>query len=126
MKQYIEKIKQIERALNKDYGRLNLFALAERDDLKDKWDVLVSISEAVANKKDVLNNVIIKFREKLKPSEFIQISRFVFLEPEHPFVQSINFLAQVENSDVEITNSMINNIKIGHVIVISSFRPPKR
>lgn len=126
MKQHIAIIRQIERDLTNEYGRLNLFALAERDDLKDKWDVLISISESIVNKKDLLNNVISRFRNSLNPADFIQISRFVYLEPNHPFVQSINMLAQVENGDVEISNSMINNIRIGHVIVFSSFRPPRR
>ena len=122
MKQYIDKIKLIERELTAEFGRLNLFALSEREDLKDKWDVLISLSIHSDKKKELINNVITKFRDNLDPDELIQISRFVYLEPNHPVVQYFNMFASVENSDVEIKNSSINNVRIGHAIVISSFR----
>jgi hypothetical protein len=120
----IAPIKEIARELSEEYGRLNLFALSEREDLKDKWDVLISVSIPSEKKKELINKVITKFRTKLQPSELIQISRFVFLEPNHAFVQNINYFTQVENSDIEIRNGTINNIRIGHAIVISSYHNP--
>jgi hypothetical protein len=120
----IAPIKEIAKELSEEYGRLNLFALSEREDLKDKWDVLISVSIPSEKKKELINKVRTKFRTKLQPSELIQISRFVFLEPNHAFVQNINYFTQVENSDIEIRNGTINNVRIAHAIVISSYHKP--
>lgn len=122
MKQYISIIKQIERELTLKYGRLNLFGLFEREDLKDKWDVIISVNIPLDLKNELLNEVITKFRMKLKPSAIIQISRFIYLEPNHEFVLNINGAAHIENSDVEISNSTFNNVHIRHAIVLSSLR----
>jgi hypothetical protein len=122
MKQYITIIKQIERELTLKYGRLNLFGLFEREDLKNKWDVIISVNIPLDTKNVFLNEVITKFRMKLKPSAIIQISRFIYLEPNHEFVLNINGATQIENSDVEISNSTFINVHIRHAIVLSSFR----
>jgi hypothetical protein len=120
----IAPIKEIAKELTEEYGRLNLFALYEREDLKDKWDVLISVSIPKEKKNELINKVITKFRTKLQPSDLVQISRFVFLEPNHTLVQNINFFTQTENSDIEIRNGTINNVRIGHAIVISSYHNP--
>jgi hypothetical protein len=120
----IAPIKEIARELSEEYGRLNLFALSEREDLKDKWDVLISVAIPSEKKNELINKVITKFRTKLQPSELIKISRFVYLEPNHAVVQNINYFTQVENSDIEIRNGTINNVRIGHAIVISSYHNP--
>lgn len=122
MRQYIDKLKKIGRELTKEFGPLNLFAFSEREDLNDKWDVLISVSPIPTNVKEFINDLIKRFQKELLPSELVQISRFVFLEPNHPVVQHMNMFAHVENSDIEIRNSSINNVKIRHAIVISSTR----
>jgi hypothetical protein len=122
MRQYIDKLKKIGRELTKEYGPLNLFAFSEREDLNDKWDVLISVSPIPKNVKEFINDLIKRFQKELLPSELVQISRFVFLEPNHPVVQHMNMFAHVENSDIEIRNSSINNVKIWHAIVLSSTR----
>jgi hypothetical protein len=120
----IDPIKEIAKEITEEYGRLNLFALYEREDLKDKWDVLISVSIPKEKKNELINKVITKFRIKLQPSDLIKISRFVFLEPNYTLVQNINLFTQTENSDIEIRNSTINNVRIGHAIVISSYHNP--
>ena len=122
MRQYIDKLKKIGRELTKEYGPLNLFAFSEREDLNDKWDVLISVSPIPKNVKEFINDLIKRFQKELLPSELVQISWFVFLEPNHPVVQHMNMFAHVENSDIEIRNSSINNVKIWHAIVLSSTR----
>jgi len=122
MRQYIDKLKKIGRELTEEYGPLNLFAFSEREDLKDKWDVLISVSPIPKDVKEFINKLIKRFQNDLLPSELVQISRFVFLEPNHPVVKHMNMFAHVENADIEIKNSSINNIKIRHAIVISSTR----
>jgi hypothetical protein len=110
--------------LTEEYGRLNLFALSEREDLKDKWGVLISVSIPSEKKNELIDKVITKFRTKLQPSELIQISRFVYLEPDQASVKVFNSLIQCNNSHIEIVNNTINNVRIGHAIVISSSQNP--
>ena len=120
MKEFINIIKEIEKELSVIYGRLNLFGLFERDDLKGKWDVLISVNIPIDKKNELLKIVINLFNSKLNSSALIQISRFIYLEPNHEFVLNINMFANVENSDLEMRNCTINNIQIGHAIILSS------
>lgn len=122
MKEYKGIIREICQALTEEYGKFNLFALLEREDLKGKWDVLISIKLAPEKKNLLIKAIIEKFKSGLDPAVLITISRFVYLKPNHPFVVGINTAIQIENSDTEIVNSRFNNVFISHAFVFSSSR----
>jgi len=127
MREYIEKIKEVEISLSKELGEFNLFGLLEREDIIDKWDILVSLSlKKDKNHNKEKNSIIKKLHEELiknlPNSIFFKFSRIVFLEPNNPFVQNINMLAHVQHGDIEIKDSTINNLRIKHAYIISSKR----
>lgn len=127
MREYIEKIKEVEINLSKELGEFNLFGLLEREDIIDKWDILVSLTLTKDKNHNKQKNAIIKklheeLIKNLPNSIFFKFSRIVFLEPNNPFVQNINMLASVQHSDMEIKDSTINNLRIKHAYIISSKR----
>ena len=66
MREYIEKIKEVEIKLSKELGDFNLFGLLEREDIKDKWDILVSLTLTKnKNYNKQKNNIIKKLHEEL-------------------------------------------------------------
>ncbi|WP_417871978.1 hypothetical protein [Winogradskyella sp.] len=127
MREYIEKIKEVEISLSKELGEFNLFGLLEREDIIDKWDILVSLTLSKdKNHNKQKNSIIKKLHEELiknlPNSIFFKFSRIVFLEPSNPFVLNINMLANVQHGDIEIKDSTINNLRIKHAYIISSKR----
>lgn len=122
MKDYIIKIIDVEKRMSDELGKFNLFALFERDDVKDKWDVLISMSISVSKKNEVVKKIHAEFLKVLPNEVIFNISRFVFLEPSNPIVQNLNMMAHVQHGNFEVSNSMINNLKINHAFVITSQR----
>ena len=123
MKNNIEKIIKIEKSISEKYGEFNLFAIIEREDIKGKWDVLISKVIKNNNEKNLLINDIHKsLVNELPKEEIIKLSRIVFQEPNSPVVQNINFMMHIEHGSADISNSSINNLRIGHMILITSKR----
>ena len=46
MNDLAEKVSLVEKDIAKERGSLNLFALFEREDLNDRWDLVISASWA--------------------------------------------------------------------------------
>lgn len=122
MRDYIAKITDVEKKMSKELGKFNLFALFERDDIEGKWDVLISMSISASRKNEIVKRVHAEFIKELPKDVIIDISRFVFLEPIHPIVQNLNMVAHVQHGNMEIRDSMFNNLFIRHAIIISSQR----
>lgn len=122
MRDYIDIIIEVEKRMSNELGKFNLFALFERDDIKDKWDVLISMSISVNRKNEIIKKIHAEFLKELPNEVIFKISRFVFLEPSNPIVQNLNMMAHVQHGNVEIRDSMINNLKIKHALIISSQR----
>ena len=122
MKDYIKKIIEVEKRMSDELGKFNLFALFEREDVKDKWDVLISMSISAKHKNEIVKKIHAEFVKDLPSEAIMKISRFVFLEQSNPIVQNLNMMAHCVHSNMEIRNSMINNLNIIHAIVITSQR----
>ncbi|WP_321319594.1 hypothetical protein [Labilibaculum sp.] len=122
MKEYIEKIIEVEMNMSNELGKFNLFALFERDDIKDKWDVIISMPISVNRKNEIIKKIHTEFLKELPKEVIIKISRFVFFEPSNPIVQNLNMMAHIEHGSFEVRDSMINNLMIKHALVITSQR----
>jgi hypothetical protein len=124
MKEYIEKIREVELSLSEKFGDFNLFVLLEREDVKNKWDILFSIT---LSKDKSEKNKIIKFlhnllRENLPKKILLKFSRIVYLEPNNGFVQNLNMMINVQHGSAELKDVNINNMIIKHAHIISSKR----
>jgi hypothetical protein len=57
MKEYIDKIIEVEKKVSEELGEFNLFVLFEREDIKDRWDILISMPFS----EEMKNEIITKF-----------------------------------------------------------------
>jgi len=126
MKDYINKIISIEKSLSIELGKFNLFALFEREDINDKWDILISIDIPLSKKNEVIERIHNEFLKELPNNFIINISRIVFLETINPIVQNLNSIANVEHGFIEIKDLIINNLKIKNALIISSQKIAKK
>lgn len=122
MKTIIKKLLLIEKELSKSHGDFYLFALSLREDVEDRWDLIISAdwikeAEQVA----VIREIASILNKKLSKDEIIKLSRVVVLEPNNPFLLALTKTFGGEN--IEISNSYINGIKIEHIHLIKSRYP---
>lgn len=122
MKNFTQKILDVEKKFSAKWGAFNLFALFEREDIKDKFDLVLSIDLKGKAENQIFKELHSEFKNVLSDNELTNFSRFIFLEPSNPVVIGINTMFNVEHSDVNIRNCSFGNMKIHHAIVFASQR----
>ncbi|MGW9686613.1 hypothetical protein [Flagellimonas sp. 2504JD1-5] len=122
MKGFIDKILTIEKKLSEEIGPFNLFALFEREDLMGKYDIVISLDLKDYKRNEIFGKIHSELKKTLSNVELLTFSRFLYLEPEHPFVLNINMAIKAEHSSAEIKNSVFNNVKIYHAFILSSIK----
>jgi len=112
-----EKLGRIERQIDSEKGPFNLFALLEREDLSDRWDLVVSASWASEDEVTLryLAQVISK---ELTPEEVTHLARIVVLKPEEDPVRAITQVYDVEHGRAELLepNRFGLPVKYGYII----------
>lgn len=103
-------------------GDFALFALFLREDVPDRWDLIVS-APWVSNQKAELSYLVDRIKSDLGPNELTQLSRIVFVDPTDPAVQSLNKAIQVEHGSVEVRDSNFFGLAVKHAVIITSKRP---
>tara|TARA_Y100000815_G_C13275647_1_gene474829 strand:+ start:597 stop:986 length:390 start_codon:yes stop_codon:yes gene_type:complete len=120
MRNFINKILDVEKIVSKKYGSFNLFALFERDDLKDRYDIVISLDLKERRKNEIFQAIHEELSKILDDNEMTKFSRFVYLSPTDPFVLNINMAANIEHSSMEINNTTFNSVKISHAFILTS------
>ena len=104
-------------------GDFALFALFLREDVPDRWDLIVSAPWAVADQKSALDYVIAKIKSELGPDYLTLLSRIIFVDPTDVAVQNLNKAINVEHGAVEVRDSNFFGLAIKHAYIITSKRP---
>ena len=103
-------------------GDFALFALFLREDVPDRWDLIVS-APWVLNEKAELSYLVDKIKSVLGPNALTQLSRIVFADPTDLEVQSLNKAIRVEHGSVEVKDSNFFGLAVKHAFIITSKRP---
>jgi hypothetical protein len=121
MKDFTDKIADVEKEIAKEKGPFSLFALFLRDDVPDRWDLVVS-APWVKNNKQTLNYLVHEIKSTLTPDDLISLSRIVMVEPSDKPVQAINRAFNVEHGKVEVRDVQFFGLPIKHGYIITSRR----
>lgn len=114
-----EKLRQIEIEVSAGKGSFNLFALIEREDSLSKWDIVVAANWIDTERKELINTIASKIREKLNEEEQLKISRIIILSPSDILVRSLNMIG-IEHGMVKLSNNNFNGILIKEAYLITS------
>ncbi|HVR39540.1 MAG TPA: hypothetical protein VMU84_10635 [Thermoanaerobaculia bacterium] len=101
MNELAEKVREVERDIAKGQGPLNLFALFEREDLYDQWDLVVAAPWAEHDLK-TLGYIADALRRHLTRKDMVRIARIVILPANEDPVLTLNKAFDVEHGDVEL------------------------
>jgi hypothetical protein len=97
------------------------FALLEREDLSDRWDLVVSASWAKWDEA-TLRYVAEAIKRHLAPDEMILLARIVILEAGRDPVRAITEAYDVEHGRVELVEPSRFGLPVKHGYIITSRR----
>jgi hypothetical protein len=117
-----EKFKRLESKIAAEKGDLALFALFLREDVPDRWDLIVSAPWASRDEKSALDYLITTIKSDLSPQDLTNLSRIVFIDPQDASVLALNKAVHVEHEVVEIRDSNFFGLPIKHAFIITSKR----
>ena len=101
-------------------GDFALFALFLREDLSDRWDLMVSAPWASEDKKGALKYLITRIKADLGSAGLTQLSRIVFIDPNDVAVRNLNRAIHVEHGAVELRDRNLFGLAIKHAFIITS------
>jgi hypothetical protein len=113
------KIRAVEQDVAAEKGSLNFFALLEREDLSDRWDVVVSASWA---KHDMatLRYLADALKRHLTPSDMVRLARMVVLDAAEDPIKSLTDTYDVEHGQVELNDPERFGLPVKHGYIITS------
>src|ERR1700730_16907202 len=117
------KFAKLESDIAAERGDFALFALFLREDVPDRWDLVISAPWASADQKAALDYLVNRIKSDLGPTDLTQLSRIVFIDPADVSVQNLNRAIHVEHGSVEVRDTNFFGLPIKHGFIITSKRP---
>ena len=114
-------------ALQKGYdnyrGCRQLYALFLREEVPDRWDLLVAAPWVESDREGALNYFVDEIKSFLGVQYLTVLSRIVFVDPNDPAVQSLNRSIKVEHGSAEVRDTDFFGLSIKHAYIITSKLP---
>jgi hypothetical protein len=118
----IDKFASLEADVAKKRGDFVLFALFAREDVTDRWDLIVSAPWA-KNSEEGVKLLVGEIKSRLGSKELQNLSRIVVVGPKDPPVQALNKFVRVEHGKVELREVNLFGTRIDRAYIITS-KPP--
>jgi hypothetical protein len=119
MNELTDKVRNVERDIAQEKGQFNLFALLEREDLVDRWDLVIAAPWA-KHDEPTLRYVVTALKRHLDSSDMTSLARVVVLEANEDPVRSINGSYDVEHGRVELNDPARFGLPVKHGYIITS------
>lgn len=121
MNNLTDKVRQVERDIADEKGQFNLFALLEREDLTDRWDLVIAAPWA-RHDEITLRYVVEMLKRHLSASDMTLLARIVILEATEDPVRAINDNYNVEHGNLELNDPARFGLPVKHGYIITSRR----
>lgn len=121
MNKLAEKVGAVERDIASEKGPLNLFAFFERDDVYDRWDVVVAAPWA-RHDRETLSYIADVIKRHLTPQEMVRLSRIVVLDANEDPVKSLTEEYQVEHGQIRLTDPEDFDLPVRRGYIITARR----
>lgn len=120
MKDVATKLLPVEKHISEQKGAFRLFALFQREDAPDFWDLLVSAAWIADDKEASIRLIVAEVTKVLSQDELIKLSRVVVIEASNPALDAINKAIHVKGTIAEVSNSNFFGLQIRHAYIITS------
>lgn len=123
MNEVVDKFAALEAQIAERKGDFSLFALFLREDVPDRWDLVISAPWVGQKKQEAVDYVIAEIKSRLGSQNLITLSRIVLVDPDDASVRAVNKAFHVEHGRVEVKDSNFFGLPIKHAFIITSKRP---
>jgi hypothetical protein len=120
MNTLVEKLAGLEKDIADERGAFALFGLFLREDVPDRWDLVVSAPWFGENEKKTLDYLSQKIQSRLKPDQVVALSRIVVVAPDDPSVKAIQGAVRIEHGAAEMRDCVFFGLPIKHAYIITS------
>src|SRR5437016_4912569 len=103
MNQLTDKVRQVEAEIAREKGQFNLFALLEREDIANRWDLVIAAPWA-KHDEPTLRYIVAALKHHLAPNDMIFLARIVILEATEDPVRAITESYDVEHGRLELND----------------------
>jgi len=104
-------------------GEFVLFALFMREDVPDRWDLMVSAPWIGDDKQGVVDYLVGEIRSRMGTQALTDLSRIVVVDPNDAAVQALNRAIRIEHGGVEVKDSNFFGLQVKHAFIITSKQP---
>lgn len=119
----VNNFSRLESRISEKKGDFTLFALFLREDVADRWDLMVSAPWVGTDRKGALQYFVDEIRSFLGPEDLTVLARIVIVDPNDVAVQNLNRAISVEHGRTEIRDSNFFGLPIKHAYIITSKLP---
>ena len=119
MKSAVDSFARLEREVAAEMGRFALFALLAREELPDRWDLVVS-APWLGDHRQAVEFLVGEIKSRLGADHLVVLSRIVVVPPDAEAVQAINREIQVEHGRTEIRDTEFSGVQIRQGFFITS------
>lgn len=119
-REFLDKFKKVESDIAAEKGDFALFALFLREDVPDRWDLIVSAPYASSRENADLKYFVDRIQKDVGDDALTFLSRIVFVDPHNISVQNLNRAINVEHGSVEVQDSNFFGLPIKHAFIITS------
>jgi hypothetical protein len=120
----LARFRELESAIARDRGDFVLFALVVREDVPDRWDLIISAPWVGDDKRGAVNYVLGEIKSRLGEQALIDLSRIVVADPQDARVRAFNGLVQVDHGGIEVRDTNLFGLAVKYAYIITSKRPP--
>jgi hypothetical protein len=119
---FIDKLVTIEEAIAAEKGDFVLFAVVQREEAPNRWDLLLSAPWFGAEDKETLDFIVSKLKGILTPQEMVLLSRIVLFPPNDPRVNEIQKRIQkpVTHGHVELSEWELAGMPVSHAHIVTA------
>ena len=118
-KALVDRFANLEKEISEKKGPFALFALFAREDLPDRWDLIVAAPWAKTPQEGV-SYLVAEIKKTIGSPALTDLSRIVFVAPTDAPVQAINSAVHIQHGIAEIKDSNFFGLPIKHAWVITS------
>jgi hypothetical protein len=125
IKAVIEKLIKTEKRISKNKGDFNFFGILKNSKLEDSWDIIISADWFSETKQKDLIYIIEEIKKDLKNEDLRLFTKLFLMKPEEDLIKKLNILIETQHEMVEMIDAQMNEIKLGHIYIITSKKQPQ-
>ena len=102
MRKIVDALKEIEFELSREKGPFTLFAVFEREDIPNRFDLVVAAPWIEQDNERALRLLAAEIKKRLSVDELLQVAKIVILDPTDTSVRAITAEHAVEHGRLKI------------------------